>query len=251
MYKFENNKTTDTLEMKKIDFNCHPSVIDKKAFDEVFTREYARFEYFSLKAKYLNDKVQGDDLIKMDLLDKEFDIATVKHSVFDGVADEIKPLLILTLYAHGKLLDDFKSNIDEESRIVASKLGLGLNDFYVKCKEVIKDIENGTKSIEEAVKIIKPLYNASTGIVNHEAVEGVCKKWTANTKEYMTRAFVTGLISRYKLTRANKLKGDSPLKSQLAFEKYFASWVVSNGEMVQEKAKGSNIEAFASFVNRH
>ena len=112
-------------------------------------------------------------------------------------------------------------------------------------------VETGNTTVEEAVQTIKPLYNEATNIINHEAVDGICKKWQESTKEKLTRSFVTGLLSRYKLTRSNRVKSDSPLKSQASFEKYFAMWLVTNGTMVKDKKQDKKtVETFASICNR-
>ena len=61
MYGFKTNNETKEMEMIMEMMNVHPSIIDKKTFDEVFTREYARFEYFSLLAKVMNCTNTAED----------------------------------------------------------------------------------------------------------------------------------------------------------------------------------------------
>ena len=159
--------------------------------------------------------------------------------------------MILTLFAHGKLLKSYDCDENDNYSIKSQRLSLGLSDFYKKSKEVIQSVENGTLTIEDAVQEIKPLYNSACAIINHESVENVCKKWQESTKEKCTRSFIIGLLSKYKLTRFNRIKSESPLKSQEAFEKYFAMWIVSEGTMVQgKKNKIKSVETFASFCNR-
>ena len=72
MYGFKKNNETKEIEMVKEVINMHPSIIDKKTFDEVFTREYARFEYFSLLAKVMNGTNTVEDDKKFSLLCDEF-----------------------------------------------------------------------------------------------------------------------------------------------------------------------------------
>ena len=242
--------------MVKEAMNVHPSVIDVKTFDEVFTREYARFEYFSLLAKIMNCKNTKDDEKKWRLLSDEFNFSENDSTTnISDLPEELKPLMILTLFAHGKLLKSYEKDDDdndgEKYKIKSEKISLGLSEFYSKCHDYVIDVENGNVTIEDAVKAIKPLYNDATKIVNHEAVDGVCKKWQDSTKEKVTRSFVTGLLSRYKLTRYNRVKADSPIKSKASFEKYFAMWLVTNGTMVSNKKQGrKSVETFESICNR-
>ena len=252
MYVFKTNNETKELEMVKEQMNLHPSIIDKVLFDKVFTREYARFEYFSLLAKIMNATNTAEEEKKFGLLCDEFKFNEQDDTTnVSDIPNEIRPLMILTLFAHGKLLKSYGKNNDGEYKITAERLTLDLKDFYTACHSTIIDVENGTISLEDAVKIIKPLYNKATSIVNHEAVDGVCKKWTESTKEKVTRAFVTGLLSRYKLTRSNRVKADSPLKSEASFEKYFAMWLVTDGTMINKKKQDKkSVETFASICRR-
>ena len=255
MYSYKINKKTKELELVTEMMNIHPSVIDTKKFDEIFTREYARFEFFQLQAKIMNGKATTDDETKFNLLVDEFYHFSENDSEWDisDCPEGLKPLMILTLFAHGKMIKSYEYNDDDNKYVIKSEsLVLGLKDLYNECRKAVLDVENGNMSIEDAVKIVKPLYNDATKIINHEAVEGVCKKWENSTKEKVTRAFVTGLLSRYKLTRSNRIKAESPLKSLPAFEKYFAMWLVTNGEMVKNKKKQSRqtVETFESICNR-
>ena len=252
MYNFKINHDTKNLEMVKEAMNVHTSIIDTKKFDEVFTREYARFEYFSLLAKIMNCTSTKEEEKKYSLLCDNFTFEESKNSTdISDVPQEIKPIMILTLFAHGKLLASYQQDKEGTYKIKAEKLTLGLHDFYTTCRSTIIDVENGNMTLEEAVQTIKPLYNEATNIINHDAVEGVCKKWQERTKEKLTRSFVTGLLSRYKLTRSNRVKAESPLKSQASFEKYFAMWLATNGTMVKGKKQDKKtVETFASICNR-
>lgn len=252
MYNFKINHETKDLEMIKETMNVHPSIIDKKAFDEIFTREYARFEYFSLLAKIMNCTNTAEDEKKYSLLCDNFTFEESENSTdISDIPQELKPIMILTLFAHGKLLKSYEQDNEGTYKIKTEKLTLGLYDFYTTCRTTIIDVENGIIDLENAVQSIKPLYNDATNIINHEAIENVCKKWQESTKEKVARSFVTGLLSRYKLTRSNRLKSESPLKSQASFEKYFAMWLVTNGTMLKDKNQGKkSIETFASICNR-
>lgn len=253
MYIFKTNKETKKLEMVVEPMNIHSSVIARKSFDDVFSREYARYEYFSLLAKSLNGNANKDDDTKLGLICErfKFDNDTEDYSVFSGIDPELTSLLILTLFAHSKLLESC-SEKDGEYRVKPIKMSLKLKEFFEKAKELVYAIETGTKTIEAAVKELKPFYNAACDIVNHEAVEKVCKKWTESTKEKNTRAFLIGLLSKYRLTRTNKLKIDSPLKSQESFERYFAMWLVTEGEIANNKKdKVKSVETFDSFCGRN
>ena len=74
MYEIKKNNETKNFELKTIDFNFHPSLCQdgKIQFEKIYTREYARFEYFSLRCKYDNCNATPDDVEKMNLLENEF-----------------------------------------------------------------------------------------------------------------------------------------------------------------------------------
>ena len=258
MYKFKTNKETGKQELYNETMNIHSSVLATKAFDAIFSREYARYEFFSLQAKIDNGTNSKEEEEKYSLLCDTFGFEITTPNDFTTLTDlqeELKPLMILTLFAHGKLLKSYKYDCKVDKNpysIKAQRLSLGLSDFYKESKRVVQDIENGSLSIEDGVQELKPLYNNACGIINHNAVDGVCKKWEESTKEKCTRSFIMGLLSKYKLTRYNRIKTESPLKSQETFEKYFSMWLVTEGTMVQDKKnKVKSIETFASFCNRN
>lgn len=252
MYNFKKNKETGKFELVRNDFNVHSSVIAKKAFDDAFSREFARFEYFGLLAKYNNDNANSEDMEKIALLESAFgfDSMAIDHTVLNDFHAELVPLLTITLFAHGKLLESYTKDKNDEYRIKCVNISLGLRDFYIKAKEVVDALESGKTTLEEGVKVMEPLYNNACTIINHDAKEGVCKKWVESTKQHKTRAFLLGLTKKYKLTRYGKIKGESPLKSLEAFEKYFALWLTSEGLMVDDKKKVKSTETFDSFVGR-
>ena len=72
MYKFKTNKETKELEMIKEGMNIHSSVLAKKDFEDIFTREFARFEFFSLQARIDNGNETEEDATKYNLLSSEF-----------------------------------------------------------------------------------------------------------------------------------------------------------------------------------
>lgn len=257
MYKFKTNKETGKQEIYNETMNVHSSVIAQKNFDTIFTREYARFEFFGLQAKIDNMTNSKEEEEKYCLLRDTFGFDNTITNDFTDISelnDELKPLMILTLFAHSKLLKSYEYDDKADKNpysIKAQRLSLSLSDFYKESKKVVQAIENGSLSIENGVQELKSLYNSSCNIINHGAVDGVCKKWDESTKEKCTRAFIMGLLSKYKLTRFNRIKSESPLKSQETFEKYFAMWLVTEGTMVQgKKNKNKSIETFESFCNR-
>ena len=144
MYNFKINHDTKELEMVKETMNVHPSIIDKKKFDEIFTREYARFEYFSLRCKYDNDNATPDDIEKMNLLENEFNFTLDDR--FRDLSDldpQLVGLMFLTLYAHDALFDDYCVKKDKDGNEITNENGrvyivkktrisLGLHDFYNK-----------------------------------------------------------------------------------------------------------------------
>ena len=110
-------------------------------------------------------------------------------------------MLVLQLFAHNKLLSSYGEDKEtKEYKVKTVHLSLNLKDFYLTAKNVILDVENGLKTIEEGVSELKPLYNSACSIINHNAINGVCKKWVESTKEKNTRAFLIGLLSKYKIT---------------------------------------------------
>ena len=252
MYEFKTNKETKALEIIETMSNCHQAIISQKDFDAVFTREYARFEYYSLLARVNNGKGNEDDEKKLALLENHFNLKdTAINSVFDGIDEILRPRMVAQLYAHGKLLETYGQNEDGDYFIKAPKLSFGMEEFYHACCKIIPSVENGSSTLEDGVKLVKPLYYGTSSILDHDAKDGVCKKWEESKKEKNVRAFLIGLLSRYKLTRLNKIKGESPLKSLATFEKYVLMWLITGGAMVEKKTKTHNdTETFGSFCGK-
>ena len=108
MYNFKINHDTKELEMVKEAMNVHPSIIDKKAFDTIFTREYARFEYFSLLAKIMNGTNTAEEEKKYSLLcdnfnfeegfisDLEFTVAETYTAQVMGLKNEAYPTITVS-----------------------------------------------------------------------------------------------------------------------------------------------------------
>lgn len=256
MYEFKKNNETKNIELKTIDFNFHKSLCQdgKIKFEEIFSREFARCEYFKLRQKYDNGNATQIDIKKMNLLELEFefDNNTLATTNISGTPNELVGLMYLTLFANGSIIKSYdctKDNDDNDVyKLKYERISLGMDTFYNKCKTTIAQIKSGAITLENAVDILKPLYNDCTTLINHEASEKICKKWVESTKEKNTRLFISGLLPTYKLTRSNRIDEKSPLKSQSDFEKYVAMWLVSGGTMVIKKASGSNAVTMASMI---
>ena len=261
MYKFKTNKETGKQEIIKTNMNVHSLVLDKTNFEKAFTLEYAKFEYLALYCKYSNGKATSFDVEKLGLLEKEFKFTfetLAKTNESHDLHFALRPLFILTLFAHGKLIQDIKEstndNGEKEIHLVQKVIPLGENarELYSKCRVLIPQVDNGTLPLESAIQELKPLYNKAIDdfSINTEKVDGVCKKWTQSTKEKCTRQFVNGLVSRYKLTRENRLKKDSPLLNEISFNRHLAMFIVSDGVMVKDKKDDKKShETFDSIVN--
>ena len=241
MLKFKKiNKESEKLQLVKVnDFNFHNSIIDTSTFDKIFTREYFRYEFFKLKSRIDNKIASDTDMNRIAAINEffkdTFEIPTTNLS--DAPNKEMKSLLLLTLYAHDHLISDYDFNESTETYYIKTPyFTLGLHELYKACKSCIINIENGDMSIEDACKLVKPLYNNGTKILNHDAVEKSMKRWNESTKAHMTTRFVTGLFQKYSLTKSNRIKSSAGvLNNQVAFEKYFAMWLVSNGTLVNKK----------------
>lgn len=251
LLKANGNDRIDALELVKVDsFNCHQSVINKTRFESAFALEYARKEISSLYVKDCNDGLSEEDYKKLKLLCEYVDIDYNRPSIYDFVCNgtqfinadidnELKSLFFLTLFAHNIIF----SGIDDTDGIKIKPFNFVLldsekgKDFYKECAKLIPLIENGNETIENTIEVLKPLYNSATDFINHGASENECKTWIESDKTKDVRRFVTGLLSSYKLTRSNKIKGNSPLKSQVTFEKYLAMWLVTGGKFENKKSK--------------
>lgn len=257
IFDVKSNKETKALELVKIiDFNYHCSLLEdgKKQFNELFGREKARFMYATLYVKYMNNNADNKDVEKMNLFENEFGLE--KADAFNGtslagVNKELESLLWATLYAHGYIYDGIDYDINAETQYSISKtpVTFDMAKFYSVAKQTIEQIEIGDMSLEDGVKIVKSLYNDCTTILNHKAVDSLCKAWTESTKEKNTRLFLTGLFSSYKATKSNRLKKDSPLKSAITFEKYVLTWLVTGGIIATSKAKKEPVKV-ADIIKR-
>lgn len=255
MYEIKRNSETKELQLITIDYNFHSSLCNdgKIIFNEIFSREYARAEYFKLRCKYDNDKAMPDDITKMSLLESEFDFNSLTRATTDitGTPKELVGLMYLTLFAHNSIIKSYDSEQDDGKTMYKLKyenISLGMSEFYGKCKSTIAQIKSGAITVEKAIEILKPLYNDCTTLINHDASEKICKKWVESTKEKNTRLFIAGLLPTYKLNRSNRIDEKSPLKSQSDFEKYVAMWLVSGGTMAQKKASGKDSVTLSSMI---
>lgn len=267
MYKInvkrnENNECVATL--KTVEMNVHSSVIDRSKFDAIFTREMARKDIAVCRLHAIIGSITEEETCKMNALANEYfhNIPVEDISLITCVKDideELRELLLATLYIQNAVINGLRhkdrtkwnkaDKVTDDLSLEYPTVSYFMDTFYVTCKTVISDIENGRMTIEEAVKMVKPLYNDCTTKINHEAVKGVCKKWVESTKEKNTRIFLLGLCNHYKATRTNHIKKDSPLKTLEIFEKYVLMWLVTEGNMNEKKQKigkdtMTNISAF-------
>lgn len=256
MYEMKKNHETKKIELVTIDYNFHQSLCDdgKNIFNEIFSREYARVEYFKLRCKYDNDKATSDEIEKMNLISTEFEFDSLTKATTDisGTPKELVGLMYLTLFAHNAIIKSYDSEIDDDDNTIYKlkyeRITLGISDFYNKCKTTIAQVKSGAITVEKAIETLKPLYNDCTTLINHEPCEKICKKWVESTKEKNTRLFIAGLLPTYKLNRSNRIDEKSPLKSQNDFEKYVAMWLVSGGTMVQKKVSGKDSVTLESMI---
>ena len=256
MYEIKKNHETKNFELKTIDFNFHQSLCQdgKIVFNEIFSREFARAEYFKLRTKYDNGNATSDDVEKMNLLanEFEFDNATAATTDVSGTPKELVGLMYLTLFANNSIIKSYDCTKDDDGnnvyKLKYERISLGMDTFYNKCKSTIAQIKSGAITLENAVDTLKPLYNECTTLINHDASEKICKKWVESTKEKNTRLFIAGLLPTYKLNRSNRIDEKSPLKSQADFEKYVAMWLVSGGTMVTKKASGKDTVTMSSMI---
>ena len=240
------------------DINVHSSVLDVTSFKEVYAREISKARYARLIVKDFNEGCTNDEVSEMTILQEYYKFPVIANkkdllilsTSFDGLNKELINLMCATLMVHGAL---FEVNKDKNGDYFYKKIVLPiptLKDFYTKSKDIIPQIETGATTLEEAVNVIKPLYNDCTNIINHDAVKDVCKKWVESTKEKNTRLFITGLFNSWKVTRSNRIKGDSPLKSFETFQNYVLMWLVTEGTMQTKQNKpAKDTYTWESFVN--
>ena len=253
MYTIKKNHETGKLELVKTAMACHPSIIKKDNFDAIFSREYARYEYFQLDCKTVNGTATQEDGEKMRLLRDNFDFdLTVKHTVVNDIlCKEVRQLMILTLYAHGKLFSDVKTDNDH-ARIVSEEIALPFDDLYKVCKQAVRDFMTGDKTVDDIVKVVKPVYNQTSLFINHDAVDGEMKKWKASTKEHVSRSFVAGLLPKHKITRTNKIKQQGVTDSMPSFRKYVAMWFVTDGNIQEDKKTNKkSLETWESVCEKY
>ena len=258
IFDIKANKDTKELELIKIiDFNYHCSLLSngREQFNKLFGREKARFMYATLYVKYMNDSADDTDIEKLNLFENKFGFENAdayNGTSLAGVDKELESLLWCTLYAHGYIFDgiDYDINAETQYSINRTPVTFEMSKFYSVAKQAIEQIEIGDMTIEDGVKIVKPLYNDCTTILNHKAVDSLCKAWTESTKEKNTRLFLTGLFSSYKATKSNRLKKDSPLKSAITFEKYVLTWLVTGGVIATNKSKNGPVKV-SDIIKRH
>lgn len=253
-YEIKKNSETKELEMVNVlDFNYHSSLLQggKVEYSKIVSRERAKNEYFSLIAKQANNNITTDDLGKIELYEKEFNFNSKTDACSDisDASKEIRGLIALDLFAHNALNEGLVTNKKGDTILKKARFSLGLDMFYAKTKTTVAQIKSGAITIEQAVEIIKPLYNDCTIIINHDGKKDFCKKWVESTREKNTRAFVTGLLPRYKITKKNMISENSPLKNQTSFEQYVAMWLITQGSFKEKVSKGNNTRSLESLVN--
>ena len=259
-YKIVRNKAKK-MEFKTVDLNLHSSlrVEGRKIFEKVYTREMARYDFFKLLCKVDNKEASFEDLEKIELLQGSFPFTRDDDCTsLEGLPDVLVPMMILALWSQGAVISEYVQKVDsvtgepsEKWEIHRENVHLEMYGLYSTCKKVIPEIMTGAQTLEGAVDIIKEEYRKSVHIIDHPADSNICKAWKESDKEHKTRAFVVGLLDNYKLTRSNRLKVDSPLKSQETFEKYVASWIISEGVEVTKKKKSRDAVTFDTMVKRY
>lgn len=257
-YKIARNKESKVLEFKTADLNLHSSLLadGRKIYERIYTREMARKETFELFAKIDNNEAKLQDLEKFELLQTAFPFTRDDCVTnLEGLPKELVSMMILNLWAQGAFINGYLSKVDAttheptgEMYVHREPLGLHMYDLYSVCKRTIPEIVSGAQTLENVVDTVKEEYRKNVHVIDHPAKDGICKKWVESEKEHKTRAFVVGLFDNYKMTRTNRLKVDSPLKSQEAFEKYVAMWIISEGKIVEKKKKVKSVTTFESVV---
>lgn len=242
-------------ELKKIDFNFHQSLLrdGRMMFDHLFTREYFRIIYWRLDLK--NERSE-DENAKLEILERTFEYskepAKTTFEYSKEVPEAIRTLLLLTLWSHVGILK--KIERDEESgelNLIYENLTLGMSKFYSLCKNTVPCIVNKTIKFDDAINKIKDDYRDCCHLIDCEAVDGLRKKWVESEKKKNVEAFISGLLPKYKVTASNRIRKDSPLKSQETFEKYVAMWIVTCGQIEVDKTSQKSAETFESLVKRY
>ena len=258
MFKITKNDDK-VLEIKNITFSNHPSVLSGNQFDEAFTREYARKMWVEATVRIMNNIPKDTDEEVAALLENEFGFSRYNDACFttvlhpENLHSELHPLFILTLIAHGLTIAGLNEKTTDDGETVYDikrlALRLEMDDFYHQCKNVMPAVSAGNMSEDTAIEKLKPLYRTEASrLINHAAVDGVCKAWKESIREKDVRNFIAGMRDVYKLTSTNRMqKNNNPLRSLDTFEKYVAGWLVY-GEYKHDKNGNKNaiVKTFAS-----
>lgn len=247
MYKFtaKTNEKNEVIITKKYEeINFHSSIIDTSKVSEVYVREMARCDIIKLLVKDFNNGLNDEEFSILRELENDYfnNIPGEQISTITTVKDapeELKELLIAMLYTQGAIIKGTTIDEDGNKKLIKPILSYGMGEFYIACKKALNELQQSA-TLEDQVKIVKPLYNSCITRLDHEGNEGICKKWTESTKEKNTRLFLLGLTEKYKITKTNRLKTDSPLKSIETFEKYVLSWIITEGAEVQKNRTDNN-----------
>ena len=251
MYKFTaktNEKNEIIITKKYEEINFHSSIIDTVKVSEVYVREMARHDIIKLLVKDSNEGLNDEEHSMLTELENDYfnNIPEEQISTTTTVKDapeELKELLIAMLYTQGAIIKGITIDEAGTKKLVKPILSYGMGDFYIACKKALSELQQSA-TLEDQVKIIKPLYNSCISRLDHEACEGICKKWTESTKEKNTRLFLLGLTEKYKITKTNRLKTESPLKSIETFEKYVLSWIITEGAGVKRNRTDNSNKLF-------
>ena len=152
MYTFKKNHETGKQELINVDFNFHESLTTegKVTFNKIFSREFARAEYFKLRSKYDNGNATPDDVEKMNLLanEFEFDNDTTATTDVSCTPKELVGLMYLTLFANNSIIKSYDCIKDDDGNNVYKLkyecISLGMDTFYNKCKSTIAQISRSS-----------------------------------------------------------------------------------------------------------
>lgn len=254
MYTIRRNEESNKLEMVTIDFPIHRSLIGEgaKIFEAIFVREYARCEYYYFRQKGDNKKTstQWNEYIQLFENPKEFGFSTQTPAKTDisDLPKELHNLMLMYLLAYDCLIDEYTTefDIDKMKSVYVLKRNyrnFGLADFFSQSKSIMQE-----SNIEVAVKKLKPYYLEACKMINHGAIENVCRLWNEPQKRKDIYAFTVELYNYYDLDvfgkysfrfcvlkrRCTKETMKYPLRSLRDFQKFVAWWFIIERENVRD-----------------
>lgn len=258
MYTIRRNEESNKLEMVTIDFPIHRSLIGKgaKIFEKVFTREYARCEYYYYRQKQDNNKASTHWIEYIQLFEdpKEFGFSTQTPAKTD-ISDlpiELQNLMMVYLLAYDCLIDEYTTefDIDKMKSVYVLKRNyrdFELKDFFFQSKSIMQEMFDGKITMEVAVKKLRPYYLSACKMLDHNAEENICKKWIESSRGKNVYSFVVELYYYYHLNISGKhyykfciLKQKYmketmkyPLRTFRDFQKFVAWWFIIEKENVE------------------